>query len=121
MKHAKIDSFWLLCSFFPCSRLFRPFHVESSTLCRDLTKSQLVRSKTNRENTRQRKIITRTRQYLHGSPIYLRPRSCRDFTIIKENTIVHKNTLKKPKSQYTLTLSHPQDKKILFFFLCGCC
>ena len=24
---------------------------------------------------------------------------------------MHKNTLKKPKSQYTLTLSHPQDKK----------
>ena len=37
------------------------------------------------------------------------------------DTIVHKNTLKKPKFQYTLTLSHPQDKKTLFFFLCGCC
>ena len=24
---------------------------------------------------------------------------------------MHKNTLKKPNSQYTLTLSHPQDKK----------
>ena len=24
---------------------------------------------------------------------------------------MHKNTLKKPKSQCTLTLSHPQDKK----------
>ena len=34
---------------------------------------------------------------------------------------MHKNTFKKPKSQYTLTLSHPQDKKTLFFFLCGCC
>ena len=32
------------------------------------------------------------------------------------DTIVHKNTFMKPKSQYTLTLSHPQDKKTLFFF-----
>ena len=31
--------------------------------------------------------------------------------------MVHKNTLKKPNSQYTLTLSHPQDKKTLFFLL----
>ena len=38
----------------------------------------------NRENTRQRKTITRTRKYLHGSAICLRPRSCRDFIIIKE-------------------------------------
>ena len=30
-------------------------------------------------------------------------------------------TTEKPKSQYTLTFSHPQDKKTLFFFLCGCC
>ena len=37
-----------------------------------------------RENTRQRKTITRTRQYLRGSAIFLRPRSCKDFTIIRE-------------------------------------
>ena len=30
---------------------------------------------------------------------------------------MHKNTLKKPNSQYTLTLSHPQEKKTLFFLL----
>ena len=30
---------------------------------------------------------------------------------------MHKNILKKPKSHYTLTLSHLQDKKTLFFFL----
>ena len=29
-------------------------------------------------------IITRTRQYLYGSAICLRPRSCRNFTIIKK-------------------------------------
>ena len=46
--------------------------------------SQPVRNKKNRENTRQRKKITRTRQYLCGSAICLRPRSCRDFTIIKK-------------------------------------
>ena len=38
----------------------------------------------NRENTRQRKTITRTRQYLCGSAICLRPWSCRDFTIIRK-------------------------------------
>ena len=38
------------------------------------------------KNTCQRKIITRIRQYLRGSTIYLRPQSCRNFTIIKENT-----------------------------------
>ena len=37
-------------------------------------------------------------------------------THAKENNHMHKNTLKKHNSQYTLTLSHPQDKKILYFF-----
>ena len=46
--------------------------------------SQPMRNKKNRENTRQRKTITRTRQYLRGSAICLRPRSCRDITIIRE-------------------------------------
>ena len=54
------------------------------TSCRELARnSQPVRNK-NRENTRQRKTITRTRQYLRGSAICLRPRSYRNFTIIKE-------------------------------------
>ena len=65
-----------------------------------------MRNKTNRENTRQRKTITRIRQYLRGSAICLRPRSCRDFTIIRKNIIVYKNTLKKPNPNYTLALSH---------------
>ena len=38
----------------------------------------------NRENTRQRKIITHTRQYLCSSAICLRPQSCKDFIIIRE-------------------------------------
>ena len=46
--------------------------------------SQPVRNKKNRENTHQRKTITRTRQYLRGLTICLRPRSCRDITIIRE-------------------------------------
>ena len=37
-----------------------------------------------KENTRQRKTITRTREYLRGSAIWLRPRNCRDFIIIRE-------------------------------------
>ena len=42
-------------------------------ICRELTRnSQLMRNK-NRENTRQRKTITRTRQYLCDSVICLRP------------------------------------------------
>ena len=36
------------------------------------------------EKTHAKETITCTRQYLHGSAICLRPRSCRDFTIIKE-------------------------------------
>ena len=38
------------------------------------------------------------------------------------DTIVHKDTLKKPKSQYTLTLSLTyKTRKHYSFFLCGCC
>ena len=57
-------------------------------ICRELNPNpQYVRKKKkkkNRENTCQRKTITHTRQYLCGSTICLRPRSCRDFTIIRE-------------------------------------
>ena len=53
-------------------------------ICRELTwNCQPVRNK-NKENTRQRKTITRTRQYLRGSAICLHPQSCRNFTIIRE-------------------------------------
>ena len=34
-----------------------------------------------------KKKITRTRQYLRGSEICIPPRSCRDFTIIREKEI----------------------------------
>ena len=46
--------------------------------------SQPMRNKKNRVNTRQRKTITRTKQYLRGSAICLRPQSCKDITIIRE-------------------------------------
>ena len=79
--------------------------------------SQLVRKakkkkKRKKENTCQRKTITHTRQYLHGLAICLRSRSCRDFTIIKEEYRVrlqlflstkHDNTSKSPiKNHATL-------------------
>ena len=51
----------------------------------NITQNSQTYEKQNRENTCQRKIITRTRQYLRGSVICLRPWSCRDFTIIREN------------------------------------
>ena len=38
----------------------------------------------NKKQRKQRKTITRTRQYLHGLVICLRPRSSKDFTIIKK-------------------------------------
>ena len=51
--------------------------------CRELKRnSQPVRNKKIRENTCQRKTITRIRQYLRGSAICLRLWSCRDFTMI---------------------------------------
>ena len=54
------------------------------TSCRELTRNSQTYEKQNRENTCQRKIITYTRQYLRGLVICLRPRSCKDFTIIKK-------------------------------------
>ena len=52
--------------------------------CRELTQIPNLWETKNRENTRQWKTITRTRQYLRGSAICLCLRSCKDFTIIKE-------------------------------------
>ena len=45
------------------------------------------KKKKNRENACQIKAITCTKQYLHGLAICLHPRSCRDFTIIREKNI----------------------------------
>ena len=44
------------------------------------------------KNTRQRKTITRTRQYLCGSTICLHPQSCKDITIIMEEYKVQHST-----------------------------
>ena len=57
-------------------------------MCREFNRnSQPMRNKKQRKHKRKKKkkkTITRTRRYLCGSTICLRPRSCRDFTIIKE-------------------------------------
>ena len=54
--------------------------------CRELNRIPNLWETKNREKTRKKKkkTITRTRQYLRDSAICLRPRSCRDFTIIRE-------------------------------------
>ena len=55
-----------------------------TVVCRELTRnSQPVINKKYRKHM-QKKTITCTKQYLSGLAICLRPRSCRDFTIIKE-------------------------------------
>ena len=50
-----------------------------------------------------KKIITRTRQYLYSLAICLRPQSCRDFTIIKENTKYRYNVSVSQKTTTTTT------------------
>ena len=55
-------------------------HVGNSTEI-----SNLRKQKNREKKNAKRKTITCTRQYLRGSAIFLRPQSCRDFTIIKEN------------------------------------
>ena len=87
------------------------------------------------KNTRQRKIITRTRQYLRGSAIYLHLQSCRDFTYQGKNTkcdsilfffsplsLSRKNYIKKTLiTKTTIFISCAQDsqwatKRAKFFF-----
>ena len=84
-KVCAIKLFYSRClSCFLCHCFHSNLTLGSDTSCRELTRnSQLVRNK-NKENTRQRKTITHTRQYLRGSKICLRPQSCKDFTIIRE-------------------------------------
>ena len=55
-----------------------------SSTCRELNRIPNPWETKIRENTRQRKTITCTRQYLRGSAICLHPRSCRDITIIRK-------------------------------------
>ena len=59
----------------------------------NLTRNSQTYEKQNRENTRQRKIITCTRQYLRGLTICLCPQSCRDLTIIKEKNTKSDSTI----------------------------
>ena len=104
-KVCAIELFYSRCiSCVLCHCFHSNLTLGSDTSCRELTwNSQPVRSK-NRENTRQRKIITCTKQYLRGLAICLHPRSCRDFIIIKEKNTKRgcivflslKNYIKKP-------------------------
>ena len=69
------------------------------------------------------KIITRTKQYLCGSVICLHPRSCKDFTIIKEKSTkcgstvfffslsqrLHQETL---ITKTTVSISYIQDSQL---------
>ena len=57
----------------------------------------------NRENTRQRKTITRIRQYLRGLAICLCPRSYRDITIIRKEYRVQPQQLQYFLSIYNTT------------------
>ena len=70
-SRSKCGHFWEHLYFFPF-------------MCRELNLNLNLWGTKNRENTRQRKTITRTRQYLRDSVICLRTRSCKDFTIIRE-------------------------------------
>ena len=79
------------------------FNFEKLHLKGIKSNSQPVRNKKNRENTRQTNKITRIRQYSRGSAICLRPRSCRNITIIREEyrvqlaatifSLLYKNTV----------------------------
>ena len=82
-----------------------------------MRKTKKKKKKKKREQC-QRKTITHTRQYLRGLAICLRSRSCRDFTIIREEYRVqlqfflstkHDNTSKSPiKNHATLFRSGRQ-------------
>ena len=48
---------------------------------RNLTKIPTCEKQNKYRKHTSKNTITRTRQYLRGSAIYLHPRSCRDFTI----------------------------------------
>ena len=64
------------------------FHISSYTwTCWEFNRNFKPKrnKKIEKKKNAKRKTITRTRQYLRGSAICLRPQSCRDFTIIKEN------------------------------------
>ena len=67
--------------------------VEVSKDCREfdripnLWETKIEKTHVKRKKKKKKKI-TRIRQYLRGSAICRRPRSCRDFTIIREEYII---------------------------------
>ena len=71
--------------------------------------------KLEKTHAKKKKTITRTRQYLRGSPICLRPRSCRDFTIIKKKNTKCGNTVFLLSKT---TTTNPNHKNCVFYILC---
>ena len=101
-KVCAIKLFYSKCiSCFLCHCSHSNLTLSSDTSWRELNQIPNLWETKNRENTRQRKTITHTRQYLRGSAICLRPQSCRDFTIIKEEYRVQDAA-----TIFSLTLKH---------------
>ena len=63
------------------------------------------------------KKITRTRQYLRDSAICLHPRSCRDFTIIREN--IQSATIQYFSLSRMTTIQNPNHQKRFFILRTG--
>ena len=79
------------------------FTIFCIPMWRELSRIPNLWETKNGENTCQRKTITRTRQYLCGSAICLRPRSCKDITIIREEYKVQPRRLQYFLSIYNTT------------------
>ena len=90
------------------------FHISSYIwTCWEFNRnSKHVRNKKIEKKNAKRKTITLTRQYLRGSAICLRPQSCRDFTIIKENYKVRLQCFSFSK---TTRRQNPNHKKKMAF------
>ena len=90
--------------------------------CRELNRipNPWEKKKIEKKHTlKKKKTITRTRQYLRGSAICLYPRSCRDFTIIKEeeNTRCGYNysSQKKKKTRQPTHKKNPNQSRFLLY------
>ena len=101
--------------YFLCHYSYSNLTLGSNTSCRELTRNFQNCEKQNRENTRQRKIITCTRQYLCGSAICLSPRSCRDFTIFREKIQVWQYSFFLSKKT---TSKNPNHQNNGFYIIC---
>ena len=92
------------------------FHISLYTwTCWEFNRnSKPVRNKKIEKKNAKRKIITRPRQYLRGSAICLRPQSCRDFIIIKENYNVWLQCFSFSKTTTRQNPNHKKKKQLLY-------